>query len=352
MPSRLNTCPVRGPPPRPTVFPPPPPPPPAWRRTAVRRLGADRPGIAGSRSCARIALTPSHPRHCGQMAPSPPAPRPRCNLAFHRCGPRATRALPSIQSALTHGGRNRPAPAARPEHGEGGGRAGARIVWRPFHGHKGAAAPPPPRHAPPGSLSSQGGASRRRRRVHPRVNPRLRALSPCVGPGAAASRAPNRLAADAAGASAVPLTAAQALRRCSQHLSEFEYGEVLEYKKVWFTVSGGGRERPRAAAWGARVRLAHTPPQGRGVRKVRGTARATRNHNYDDDRGDYKIVVGDHIACGGRAPARPFRGRRRPLTAPSPAASGTATRCWACWAAARSGRWCAASTTRRTRRSR
>lgn len=39
--------------------------------------------------------------------------------------------------------------------------------------------------------------------------------------------------------------------------------------------------------------------QGACKKKVRGTARSSHNHNYDDERGDYKIVLRDQIASVG-----------------------------------------------------
>lgn len=66
------------------------------------------------------------------------------------------------------------------------------------------------------------------------------------------------------------LTPAQALRFHRQLLSEYEQGEILEYKQVYFL--------------------------GSTAKKVKASTRAPNNHGFDDERGDYKVVVGDHLA--------------------------------------------------------
>eukprot|EP00753_Platysulcus_tardus_P012336 PLAT3354.32.p1 GENE.PLAT3354.32~~PLAT3354.32.p1 ORF type:complete len:618 (+),score=315.29 PLAT3354.32:556-2409(+) len=68
----------------------------------------------------------------------------------------------------------------------------------------------------------------------------------------------------------VPMTPAQALRFHSSNLSEYEQGEVLEFKQVYYT---GHRDK-----------------------KIRATISSSNNHGFDDDRGDYKVVLHDHIA--------------------------------------------------------
>ena len=65
-----------------------------------------------------------------------------------------------------------------------------------------------------------------------------------------------------------PLTPAQAFKLYMNDLSDFEHGEILEYPEIYCT---GAADKK--------------------IRKNSGN-----NHGYDDERGDYKIVVNDHIA--------------------------------------------------------
>lgn len=67
----------------------------------------------------------------------------------------------------------------------------------------------------------------------------------------------------------LPLTPAKVLKYHMDDLTEFEQGEVLDYPQVWNF--------------------------GPGAQKIRGTASSTNNHGYDDERGDYQIVLHDHI---------------------------------------------------------
>merc|ERR1740123_2869919 len=67
----------------------------------------------------------------------------------------------------------------------------------------------------------------------------------------------------------LPMTPAKALKFHMQDLTEYEQGEVLDFPQIWFL--------------------------GAGAKKIRGTAAATNNHSYDDERGDYLTVLHDHI---------------------------------------------------------
>eukprot|EP00929_Paragymnodinium_shiwhaense_P006752 TRINITY_DN110711_c0_g1_i1.p1 TRINITY_DN110711_c0_g1~~TRINITY_DN110711_c0_g1_i1.p1 ORF type:complete len:813 (+),score=189.41 TRINITY_DN110711_c0_g1_i1:91-2529(+) len=67
----------------------------------------------------------------------------------------------------------------------------------------------------------------------------------------------------------LPLTPAKVLKAHMAELSEYEQGEILDFPQVWY--------------WGA------------GAEKVRGISNAANNHGYDDERGDYSIVLHDHI---------------------------------------------------------
>jgi serine/threonine protein kinase len=67
-----------------------------------------------------------------------------------------------------------------------------------------------------------------------------------------------------------PITATTALRMFKDSLSTYEQGEILDFMEVHFL--GLGANKTRA-----------------------GNSNAT-NFGYDDERGDYKIVIGDHLA--------------------------------------------------------
>ena len=55
------------------------------------------------------------------------------------------------------------------------------------------------------------------------------------------------------------------------YLSEYECKEILEYSSVYFT---GGKSDKNLAT----------------------LDNATNNHGYDDERGDYQVVIHDHLA--------------------------------------------------------
>merc|ERR1719380_345587 len=65
------------------------------------------------------------------------------------------------------------------------------------------------------------------------------------------------------------MTPAKVLKYHMDELTEYEQGEILDFPQVWFF--------------------------GAGAQKIRGTAAAVNNHSYDDERGDYLIVLHDHI---------------------------------------------------------
>jgi len=66
----------------------------------------------------------------------------------------------------------------------------------------------------------------------------------------------------------LPLSPGKVLKHYLDKLTEYEQGEILDFPQVWFF--------------------------GQGAQKVRGTAASTCNHSYDDERGDYLIVMHDH----------------------------------------------------------
>eukprot|EP00359_Climacostomum_virens_P010302 CAMPEP_0204917478 /NCGR_PEP_ID=MMETSP1397-20131031/15079_1 /ASSEMBLY_ACC=CAM_ASM_000891 /TAXON_ID=49980 /ORGANISM="Climacostomum Climacostomum virens, Strain Stock W-24" /LENGTH=490 /DNA_ID=CAMNT_0052090323 /DNA_START=135 /DNA_END=1607 /DNA_ORIENTATION=+ len=65
------------------------------------------------------------------------------------------------------------------------------------------------------------------------------------------------------------MTAASALRKCSSLLTDFEQSEILEYKLVYFLGILSNKLQP-------------SPGEA--------------NYGFDDDKGCYKIIVGDHVA--------------------------------------------------------
>jgi len=67
----------------------------------------------------------------------------------------------------------------------------------------------------------------------------------------------------------IPLTPAKILRYHMEDLTEFEQGEILDFPQVWNFGQGAG--------------------------KIRGTVSSVNNHGYDDERGDYQIILHDHV---------------------------------------------------------
>jgi len=67
----------------------------------------------------------------------------------------------------------------------------------------------------------------------------------------------------------LPMTPAKVLRYYMEELMEYEQGEILDFPQIWFF--------------------------GAGAAKVRGTSLPANNHSYDDERGDYHVVLHDHV---------------------------------------------------------
>jgi serine/threonine protein kinase len=67
----------------------------------------------------------------------------------------------------------------------------------------------------------------------------------------------------------LPLTPAKVLKYHMDELTEYEQGEILDFPHIWYF--------------------------GAGAQKIRGTSAAANNHSYDDERGDYLIVLHDQI---------------------------------------------------------
>eukprot|EP00405_Crypthecodinium_cohnii_P038897 CAMPEP_0206542752 /NCGR_PEP_ID=MMETSP0325_2-20121206/10376_1 /ASSEMBLY_ACC=CAM_ASM_000347 /TAXON_ID=2866 /ORGANISM="Crypthecodinium cohnii, Strain Seligo" /LENGTH=680 /DNA_ID=CAMNT_0054040903 /DNA_START=384 /DNA_END=2422 /DNA_ORIENTATION=+ len=67
----------------------------------------------------------------------------------------------------------------------------------------------------------------------------------------------------------LPMTPAKVLKHHMEELTEYEQGEILDFPQIWYF--------------------------GSGASKIRGTSTSANNHSYDDERGDYLIVLHDHI---------------------------------------------------------
>jgi len=67
----------------------------------------------------------------------------------------------------------------------------------------------------------------------------------------------------------LPMTPAKVLKYHIDDVTEYEQGEILDFPQIWYF--------------------------GAGATKIRGTSAATNNHSYDDERGDYLVVLHDHI---------------------------------------------------------
>jgi len=96
-----------------------------------------------------------------------------------------------------------------------------------------------------------------------RVNPRTRQPSRGGGNGGSTSRRKRTPKA--------AMTPAEAIQKFSkERLTHFELAEILEYDNVYFC--GNAKNK-----------------------KIQGIPHTDKNNGYDDERGDYKLVVGDHL---------------------------------------------------------
>lgn len=68
----------------------------------------------------------------------------------------------------------------------------------------------------------------------------------------------------------MPMNAAKALQVCKDSLNVYEHGEILDYHSVYYI--------------------------GDPSLKIIPTASSKHNYGFDEDNGDYKLMVGDHIA--------------------------------------------------------
>ena len=65
------------------------------------------------------------------------------------------------------------------------------------------------------------------------------------------------------------MTAGKALKHFGNDLTDYEKGEIIDYKQVYYL--------------------------GKSAAKIKGTPIHQYNYGYDDERGDYKVVLKDHI---------------------------------------------------------
>ena len=94
---------------------------------------------------------------------------------------------------------------------------------------------------------------------------------------AAAASAAAAAAASAAAAARPPppkpkpaMTPAETMKKYSELLTPFEQSEILEYQQIYF-VGSSARD------------------------KIKGIPHTAANNGYDDERGDYRITMGDHL---------------------------------------------------------
>lgn len=65
------------------------------------------------------------------------------------------------------------------------------------------------------------------------------------------------------------MTAAQTLKYFMKEMNDYESGEILDFKTVYYL--------------------------GQSSDKIKGSILKTPNCGYDDEQGDYKVVLNDHI---------------------------------------------------------
>ena len=101
----------------------------------------------------------------------------------------------------------------------------------------------------------------------------------------------------------LPTTPQNILKYYINELTDYEKGEILDYDMIYFL----GKSRENKADGVQQVNDNKTQPQqtndisnpqsSKSSSQIKDSKEEIYNHNhgYDDDKGDYKIVVGDHI---------------------------------------------------------
>lgn len=69
-----------------------------------------------------------------------------------------------------------------------------------------------------------------------------------------------------------PMKPGYCIKTFAEQLTEYEKGEILQYRKIYFVGTKVADNKIKAAPW-----MEH-------------------NSGYDDDKGNYHVVIGDHIA--------------------------------------------------------
>lgn len=123
-----------------------------------------------------------------------------------------------------------------------------------------------------------------------------------------------------------PITPAVTIKNHSNCLTDYEQSEVLEYRQVYYfgenaynsassasgnsssknqhgssSYYGASQRTPSSSSSSANNNSSATNGMSGAANnvkqyKVQGTAGSLLNHGYDDERGDYNIVIGDHIS--------------------------------------------------------
>ena len=88
---------------------------------------------------------------------------------------------------------------------------------------------------------------------------------------------------------ALPTTAQNILKFYISELTDFEKGEILDYETIYFL---GKSRKDKVDGPNNGSAVLNTPKEGEEVDKDESQL---FNHGYDDDKGDYKVVLGDHV---------------------------------------------------------
>lgn len=88
-------------------------------------------------------------------------------------------------------------------------------------------------------------------------------------PKASQQLSPKPQPADPFAALKLPMTPATALKLFISYLSYYEQGEILDFPKIYFI--------------------------GQNAKKIRANVNTGKNCGFDDERGDYTMIEGDHI---------------------------------------------------------
>jgi hypothetical protein len=102
------------------------------------------------------------------------------------------------------------------------------------------------------------------------INKTIQQLKSCRSPNSSAFTNPQAPKTVQSDKPEFPLGAGKALKLYMSKMSDYEKGEILDYRQVYFL--------------------------GLESKKIQGTPLKKPNYGFDNDKGDYKVVVRDHIA--------------------------------------------------------